>query len=133
MVFPESGNVPAKASFPPGAEAPGPGQRPFIDVGCARGRTLMDRRTIAVSGVVQGVGFRPFVFGLASRFGLHGFVKNQTGGVLIEVEGDDRSLDQFLAELMSHPPPLAQIDEVSCISRLPRGDPGFRIEASTVE
>jgi hydrogenase maturation protein HypF len=93
----------------------------------------MDRRSIAVSGIVQGVGFRPFVFGLASQFGLHGFVKNQTGGVLIEVEGEDRSLDQFLAELMSHPPPLAQIDAVNWASHLPRGDPGFRIEPSTVD
>src|SRR3954452_3463956 len=93
----------------------------------------MERRAISISGIVQGVGFRPFVFGLASRFGLHGFVKNQTGGVLIEVEGEDRSLDRFLAELTSHPPPLARIESVSCVSRLPRGDPGFRIEPSTTD
>ena len=65
----------------------------------------MERRAIAVHGVVQGVGFRPFVYGLASRLGLRGFVKNQTGGVLIEVEGEARSLDRFLAELAASPPP----------------------------
>ena len=50
----------------------------------------MDRRAIAVSGIVQGVGFRPFVYDLATRLGLNGFVRNQTGGVLIEVEGETR-------------------------------------------
>ena len=82
----------------------------------------MDRRSIAVSGIVQGVGFRPFVYGLASRFGLHGFVKNQTGGVLIEVEGEGRSLDRFLDELTAQAPPLAEIDAVSWVYRLPRGE-----------
>jgi hydrogenase maturation protein HypF len=72
----------------------------------------VDRRTVAVSGIVQGVGFRPFVHGLANRFGLSGFVRNHTGGVLIEVEGRSDSLDQFLHELASSPPPLAHIDEV---------------------
>ena len=47
----------------------------------------MERRAITVLGIVQGVGFRPFVHGLASRLGLGGFVKNQAGRVLIEVEG----------------------------------------------
>ena len=90
----------------------------------------MDRRTVAVSGIVQGVGFRPFIHGLATRLGLNGFVRNQTGAVLIEVEGQSDSLDRFLHELSSSPPPLAQIDEVRWSSRLPRGDPDFRIESS---
>ena len=72
----------------------------------------MDRRAIAVSGIVQGVGFRPFVYDLATRLGLNGFVRNETGGVLIEVEGESDSLDRFLGELTSSPPPLARIDEV---------------------
>ena len=84
----------------------------------------MDRRAIAVSGIVQGVGFRPFVIDLATRFGLNGFVRNQTGGVLIEVEGESDSLDRFLGELTSRPPPLARIDEVrwstTFASRRPR-------------
>lgn len=93
----------------------------------------MDRRAIAVSGIVQGVGFRPFIFGLASRLGLNGFVRNQAGGVLIEVEGEPHSLDRFLAELTSGPPPLARLDEVRWASRLSRGDPQFRIEPSEAD
>src|ERR1700730_13940012 len=48
----------------------------------------MERRAIVVHGIVQGVGFRPFVYNLASQLKLHGSVKNQTGSVLIEVEGE---------------------------------------------
>src|SRR4051812_32664540 len=90
----------------------------------------MDRRAIAVSGIVQGGGFRPFVYELAARHGLGGFVKNQTGRVLIEGEGEPGALDRFLADLTSRPPPLAQIDEVSWVARPARGDPQFRIESS---
>ena len=87
------------------------------------------RRAIQVSGVVQGVGFRPFVFGLASRLGLNGFVRNRIGGVQIEVEGDPPALDQFVAELKKGPP-LALIDELTWAVLSPRGDPAFRIERS---
>jgi hydrogenase maturation protein HypF len=90
----------------------------------------MDRRAIAVSGIVQGVGFRPFVHGLAARHQLNGFIKNVTGEVLIEVEGEAASLDRFLAELKTNPPPLAFIEEIRCSPRPPRGDPSFRIDAS---
>ena len=93
----------------------------------------MLRRAIDVSGIVQGVGFRPFVYDLATRLGLNGFVRNQTGGVLIEVEGEAHSLDRFLTELQSKAPPLARIDEVSWESCFPRGDPQFRIESSKHE
>ncbi len=93
----------------------------------------MDRRAVAVAGIVQGVGFRPFVFDLANRIGLSGFVRNQTDGVLIEVEGDARALDLFLTELTAKPPPLARICRVTWVSRQPRGDPRFRIEPSTQE
>jgi hydrogenase maturation protein HypF len=93
----------------------------------------MKRRAIAVSGIVQGVGFRPFVYGLAARLGLHGFVKNQTGGVLIEVEGEDDSLDQFLAELCARPPRLARIENVRWEACRPRYERDFRIESSTID
>ena len=52
----------------------------------------MERRAIVIRGVVQGVGFRPFVYALARKFGVGGFVKNQTGSVWIEVEGRPRLL-----------------------------------------
>ncbi|HYV38123.1 MAG TPA: carbamoyltransferase HypF, partial [Gemmataceae bacterium] len=93
----------------------------------------MERRAIAVHGVVQGVGFRPFVYGLASRLNLGGFVKNRVGGVLIEVEGDAPSLDSFLAELSTKPPPLAQIDHLTWNRRPPRGDRQFRIQPSDAD
>lgn len=93
----------------------------------------MERRIIAVHGVVQGVGFRPFVYGLARRLQLRGFVKNQTGSVLIEVEGDAPSLDHFLTELAGKPPPLARIDSLSWERRAPRGATSFHIEASAAD
>jgi hydrogenase maturation protein HypF len=90
----------------------------------------MNRRAIAISGIVQGVGFRPFVHGLAARLGLRGFVRNQTGCVLIEVEGEEPTLEQFLDELTARPPRLARIETVCWEPRLPRGERGFRIETS---
>ncbi len=90
----------------------------------------MDRRTIAISGIVQGVGFRPYVYGLATNLRLRGFVKNSAGAVVIEVEGEPQTLDRFLAELTRRPPPLARIDNVRCWARPPRGDPSFQIEPS---
>ena len=79
----------------------------------------MERRAIAVRGVVQGVGFRPFVYGLATHLELSGFVKNCVGSVLIEVEGDARSLEHFLAELATRPSPLARIDHLAWERRPP--------------
>ena len=93
----------------------------------------MDRRAIAVSGIVQGVGFRPFVYDLATRLGLNGFVRNETGRVLIEVEGESDSLDRFFGELTSRPPPLARIDDVQWSCQRPSGDHRFRIEKSHSE
>jgi hydrogenase maturation protein HypF len=93
----------------------------------------MERRAIAVYGVVQGVGFRPFVHALASRLELAGFVKNRVGGVVIEVEGHTRALDDFLTELTTRPPPLARVESLAWEGRPPRGDRGFRIESSEVD
>src|SRR4051794_28557161 len=55
-----------------------------LTLGWPRFGTRMERRAITIEGVVQGVGFRPYVYGLAARFALAGFVKNRSGGVLIE-------------------------------------------------
>ena len=90
----------------------------------------MDRRAIAISGIVQGVGFRPYVYKLASRLHLQGCIRNVAGGVLVEVEGESHALDRFLSELTDKPPPLARIDELNWSSRPPRGEPSFRIEPS---
>jgi hydrogenase maturation protein HypF len=99
----------------------------------ARPEFVMERRAILIQGIVQGVGFRPFVHGLASRLQLCGFVKNQQGSVLIEVEGEPSSLDSFVAELSGRPPPLALIEHLSWEQRAPQGEHVFRIEHSEAD
>ena len=93
----------------------------------------MERRAIAIRGLVQGVGFRPFVHNLAVRLKLSGFVKNRAGSVLIEVEGESPLLNCFLADLADRRPPLARIDEISWEPLRPRGEDGFRIEPSEAD
>lgn len=93
----------------------------------------MERRAIVVRGLVQGVGFRPFVYNLAARLDLVGFVRNQTGSVVIEVEGEPPSLERFLGELTDRPPPLAHIESLSWERRDPRHDRQFRIESSEAD
>ena len=73
---------------------------------------LAVRKRIGVSGVVQGVGFRPFVYRLAHDHGLTGWVLNHSGGVDIEVEGSPAALDGFVRELETEAPPLARIEAV---------------------
>jgi hydrogenase maturation protein HypF len=65
---------------------------------------------IRVRGTVQGVGFRPFVYRLASEHGLTGWVLNDDEGVQIHVEGTEDAVDAFLRQLPLHPPPAARID-----------------------
>jgi hydrogenase maturation protein HypF len=88
------------------------------------------RRRLRVRGQVQGVGFRPHVFRLASELGLAGFVLNDGAGVDIEVEGRDALLDRFMARLRADVPALARIDSVDVTTLPPRGDAAFEIVAS---
>ncbi len=67
---------------------------------------------VQINGIVQGVGFRPFVFGLADRFKINGWVRNTSGGVDIEVSGPKEVLDQFIISLENEAPPLAHIDSI---------------------
>ena len=69
-------------------------------------------RKIWVRGIVQGVGFRPFVYNLAIRNGLTGWVRNTSAGVEIVINGSQNALDRFLAALREEPPPLAHIDQI---------------------
>ena len=87
------------------------------------------RCSIDVRGLVQGVGFRPFVHGLAQRHALAGMVHNGPSGVHIEVEGGQVAIDGFVAELWRAPSPAA-VEHVSCRPALPRGETEFRIEKS---
>ncbi|HSL43777.1 MAG TPA: carbamoyltransferase HypF [Anaerolineales bacterium] len=66
---------------------------------------------VHITGIVQGVGFRPFVYNLATRHNLKGWVKNTSAGVDIEVDGDDEALNLFLQQLRDEAPPLSRIDE----------------------
>jgi hydrogenase maturation protein HypF len=93
---------------------------------------LLKREALLVCGVVQGVGFRPFVYRLALEEGLAGFIGNDTDGVTIEVEGPEPRLAAFLARLRSEAPPLSRIDSVA-VNDLPlAGDARFRIVSSQV-
>jgi hydrogenase maturation protein HypF len=85
---------------------------------------------VRVEGVVQGVGFRPFVHGLAGRLALSGFVGNDIGGVFIEVEGVPGRVEEFLRALREQAPPLAVIDRVVTQPCRPAGGTEFRIVAS---
>lgn len=83
---------------------------------------------VRVFGVVQGVGFRPFVHQLAMRLGLAGFVGNDVHGVFAEVEGE--TVEAFLVALETEAPPLAVVDEVQVREIAAKGDVGFAIVAS---
>ncbi len=91
------------------------------------------RKRIRVRGIVQGVGFRPFVYNLAHELGLAGYVLNSSAGVTIEIEGDESAVSQFEARLRSGPPPLAQIEEVTVAEVDPNGDTSFVIRHSEAE
>ncbi|HLO16768.1 MAG TPA: carbamoyltransferase HypF [Anaerolineales bacterium] len=67
---------------------------------------------ISVKGVVQGVGFRPFVYGLATRLNLHGWVCNTSGGVEIVIDGQNSNIETFIQSLSLEKPPLAKIDSI---------------------
>ncbi|HET7566881.1 MAG TPA: carbamoyltransferase HypF [Gaiellaceae bacterium] len=90
----------------------------------------MERRRIRVTGVVQGVGFRPFVHGVATRLGLGGFVLNDGDGVVVEAEGAPEALAALERALREQPPPLARVETVAAEPIPPRGEDGFRIELS---
>ena len=87
---------------------------------------------MVVRGVVQGVGFRPFVFRLAQETELAGFIGNNTDGVTIEIEGAEPRLREFLGRLRRDAPPMARIDSVAVEDRVPIGESEFRIVSSQV-
>ncbi len=100
----------------------------------ASARGTRERLGFAVHGVVQGVGFRPFVWNLATRLQLSGSVCNTSGAVIIEVEGDRSALEMFAVALRQDAPRLARIDAVEETILDAVGDEGFRIvESRAVE
>ncbi len=88
---------------------------------------------VRVRGVVQGVGFRPFVHRLALRHGLGGRIRNESGDVSIEVEGGADSVDAFVSALCAEAPPLARIDGLDVARTAPRGAVAFEIARSVAQ
>ncbi len=86
--------------------------------------------SVRVRGTVQGVGFRPFIFELAERYRLTGWVRNTSSQVEIELDGEEAALDGFLRDLRERAPPLARIDAVEIERRAPSGFSSFEIVAS---
>jgi hydrogenase maturation protein HypF len=96
-------------------------------------QATVSRVHAVVEGVVQGVGFRPFVHRLATELALDGFVGNDSTAVFVEVEGTDRSIAEFFLRLEADAPPLAHVTSVRSTEVEPLGpdEAGFRIVAST--
>lgn len=91
---------------------------------------MIARQYIQISGMVQGVGFRPFVFHLAQRFRLAGWVKNDARGVQIDIEGTAEALAAFVAALRTEAPPLSMVDAISIEDRPVNGATNFTIRPS---
>jgi hydrogenase maturation protein HypF len=91
---------------------------------------VRERREVSIRGIVQGVGFRPFVYALARRHGLVGLVRNDAEGVHIEAEGAPGELDLFLGGLRDEAPTLALVEAMDWRTLPVRGETDFRIEES---
>ncbi|MBI5560074.1 MAG: carbamoyltransferase HypF [Deltaproteobacteria bacterium] len=91
----------------------------------------MNRARIHITGIVQGVGFRPFVYSLAMRHDLRGFCRNDSEGVTIEVEGE--RIEGFISEIKAIPPPLSRIDSLTVERLSPASYTDFRIVESVSE
>jgi len=92
----------------------------------------MRRVRIRLRGIVQGVGFRPFVHHLAGKWHLAGYVLNSSAGLIAEVEGDAGAVDRFVVAMCAEAPPLAWIQEMEVAELAPEGGIGFEIRHSAV-
>jgi hydrogenase maturation protein HypF len=91
----------------------------------------MQGAKIHITGIVQGVGFRPFVYNLATRLELKGWVNNTSAGVDIHVEGDEEIVKSFIEKLSSEKPALAVIDQITVCEVVPENFTTFDIQHST--
>jgi hydrogenase maturation protein HypF len=85
------------------------------------------RRRIEVSGIVQGVGFRPYIYRLATERHLTGHIRNTSAGVTIELQGPATAVEEFLGRLPKEAPPLARITQIQVHELACNGDHGFSI------
>jgi hydrogenase maturation protein HypF len=90
-------------------------------------------RKLSVNGIVQGVGFRPFIYQLANRHGIKGEVANTSSGVAIHVEGIREDIESFCIDMEKHQPPLAQVTEINSISNTVVGFEDFLITKSSAQ
>jgi hydrogenase maturation protein HypF len=121
-------SAPVAAAVPAGVDA----VRRLLDrLAGAEDREARVRRRYHVTGVVQGVGFRPFVYVTASELALGGAVRNDASGVVVEVEGPARAVQEFGDRLRADAPPLAVVESVHETELPPAGGTGFTIEEST--
>jgi hydrogenase maturation protein HypF len=100
--------------------------------GIGLGKTTVGKK-LSVNGIVQGVGFRPFVFQRAQYYGLKGDVANTSSGVIIHVEGSEDKIQALIQDLTEEPPPLAHITEISTSNEPVRGYEQFTIRESKKE
>ncbi|MFP3896521.1 MAG: carbamoyltransferase HypF [Anaerolineales bacterium] len=101
-----------------------------VDRGLTR---RLSARRIEIRGVVQGVGFRPFVYRLTHEHGILGWVCNTTWGVEMEVEGDPASLERFIEDLEGKAPPISRIESLSVEGMCRHGFEDFRIRSSEAQ
>ncbi len=85
---------------------------------------------VHINGIVQGVGFRPFIYNLALRHQLHGWVRNSASGVDIEITGNATAVDGFIAQILKIAPPLAVIDSLEAVEISQTYSDGFKIVPS---
>jgi hydrogenase maturation protein HypF len=94
----------------------------------------MKRAEIEITGMVQGIGFRPFVYNLARTLSICGWVLNNGKGVRIDAEGEDRDFDRFIQDIPNLAPPLSRIESFQVTYLDPHGYTSFEIRKSeTVE
>lgn len=86
---------------------------------------------IEIHGTVQGVGFRPFVYRLATEMGLDGWVRNDANGVFMEIDGPEADLHRFVARMEAELPAVAAIDDIDVEMGMPAGHAGFHIRHSS--
>lgn len=91
----------------------------------------MNRYSVKVKGIVQGVGFRPFTFRTARAFNLCGFVQNTSEGVLIEIQGEKNNCNGFVSALKDNSPPLAYIEDIKIAEKPIKNESDFVILASS--
>ncbi len=90
----------------------------------------MKRAEIGITGIVQGIGFRPYIYNLAQKHLIRGWVFNNEKGVFIDAEGEDGHLDQFIQEIPKLAPPLARIESFKIKHLEPLGYTTFKIRKS---